>query len=377
MIKVACVKFGGLAAGGTERFLQSIAAYLPKDEFDVTYFYCDSAPYKGTDWKHPDTDESCKKFLIDNNVKLVKFNVAYKDITHPHHTWVDTNFFDLFNEDDFDIVQTARAGHSEFPFTQINRVPIIDAITLPGMAENKENVKAVFHISRFQAITWMNAGGPLEKAVILPIFQDLRRAEDSLRSMLEIPESDFIFGYHQRVDDNIFSTVALDAYSKIENNNTHFIMMGGSNKYEKYANQLNLKNFRQLPHSGDNEKISQFLNTLNVFTHARSDGETFGAVIAEALFHGLPVVSHEAPAMGHLETIGPAGFMCKSVDEYAKAMKTLMDDAELRMSLNRKAISHYSNNFSLNVCLSTLLTTYRRSYEKFRITSNNWSKKCH
>lgn len=371
MIKVACVKFGGLAAGGTERFLQSIAAYLPKDEFDVTYFYCDTAPYKGTDWKHPDTDESCKKFLIDNNVKLVKFNVGYKDITHPHHIWVDTNFFDLFNEDDFDIVQTARAGHSEFPFTQINKIPIIDAITLPGMAENKENVKAVFHISKFQALTWMNAGGPLEKAVILPIFQDLKRAEGSLRSLLEIPERDFIFGYHQRVDDNIFSPVALDAYSKIENSNTHFIMLGGSDKYEKHAKHLNLRNFHQLSHTGDNEKISQFLNTLNVFTHARSDGETFGAVIAEALFHGLPVISHEAPAMGHLETIGPAGFMCKNPDEYANAMSVLMNDVHLRTDLSNKAVLHYNRNFSLDACLDTLLTTYRRSNEKFRITSNN------
>ena len=101
MIKVACVKFGGLAAGGTERFLQSIAAYLPKNEFDVTYFYCDSAPYKGSDWKHPDTDESRRKFLLDHNVKIVKFDVGYKDITHPHHTWVNSNFFDTEGQSRF------------------------------------------------------------------------------------------------------------------------------------------------------------------------------------------------------------------------------------------------------------------------------------
>ena len=44
MIKVAFIKFGGMANGGTEKYLQTIAAHLPKDEFEVDFFYCDAAP---------------------------------------------------------------------------------------------------------------------------------------------------------------------------------------------------------------------------------------------------------------------------------------------------------------------------------------------
>lgn len=367
LIKVACVKFGGLAAGGSERLLQSIAAYLPKDEFEVTYFYCDSAPYKGSSWKHPDTDESCKQFLIDNNVKLVKFHVGYKDITHPEHIWVDSNFFEVFREDDFDIIQTARAGHREYPFTHINETPIIDAITLPGMAEDKENIKAVFHISKFQAVSWMNVGGPVEKIVILPIFQNLSRADSSLRNQLRIKENDFVFGFHQRADDNIFSPISLEAFSRIKNENVHFVILGGSQKYARLSEELGISNFHQIPHTGDNKKISEFLNTLNVFCHTRADGETFGAVISEALFHGLPVVSHVAPAMGQIETIGPAGFVCKDSYEYERKMIELISDKNLRDDLGIKAKDHYERNFSVNACLDTLLSTYRRSHEKFRI----------
>ena len=58
MIKVAFIKFGGMANGGTEKYLQTIAAHLPKDEFQVDFFYCDAAPYIGSDFKHLDTDES-------------------------------------------------------------------------------------------------------------------------------------------------------------------------------------------------------------------------------------------------------------------------------------------------------------------------------
>ena len=38
MIKVAFIKFGGMANGGTEKVLQTIASELPKDEFDVDFF---------------------------------------------------------------------------------------------------------------------------------------------------------------------------------------------------------------------------------------------------------------------------------------------------------------------------------------------------
>ena len=44
-IKVAFIKFGGMANGGTEKYLQTIAAHLPKDEFEVDFFYCDCLLY--------------------------------------------------------------------------------------------------------------------------------------------------------------------------------------------------------------------------------------------------------------------------------------------------------------------------------------------
>ena len=34
-IRVAFIKFAGLAAGGTEKYLQTLATNLPKDEFEV------------------------------------------------------------------------------------------------------------------------------------------------------------------------------------------------------------------------------------------------------------------------------------------------------------------------------------------------------
>ena len=57
-IRIAFIKYGGLSSGGTEKMLQIIAANLPKNRFAVDYFYCDSSPYIGSNYKHPETDES-------------------------------------------------------------------------------------------------------------------------------------------------------------------------------------------------------------------------------------------------------------------------------------------------------------------------------
>ena len=66
--KIAFIKFGGMAIGGTEKVLQTIASELPKDQYDVD-FYCDSAPYIGSDYKHLDTD--LKELSTVFKIKLI------------------------------------------------------------------------------------------------------------------------------------------------------------------------------------------------------------------------------------------------------------------------------------------------------------------
>ena len=48
-IKVAFIKVGGITSGGTEKFLQIIATNLPKDKFEVDYYYSDPVFLKKPD----------------------------------------------------------------------------------------------------------------------------------------------------------------------------------------------------------------------------------------------------------------------------------------------------------------------------------------
>ena len=359
MIKVAFIKFGGMANGGTEKVLQTIAAELPKDKFIVDYFYCDSAPYIGSDFVHPDTDPSRVQYVKDNGVNVIKFDVEFKDLRTATHDWVNTNFWELFDEEKYDVIQTGRSGHPEYPFTLINKTPIVDSIHLSGMAENKHNSVKTVLISKEQRDRWIMSGGPADKAVIIP--NPLRIPDvGEINYREEFGWQDkFIFGLHQRRDNHIFSPIPLEAYDEIEDDNTAFLLLGGSENYQKQAKDLGLKNFKHLPPVGELEPIHKFLNTLDVFAHGRSDGEQCSCAIIEAMSHGLPVISHTAPSMGQLEQIGDAGKVVENYEQYSNVMIDMLYDKNYYGKCAQNSKKRYNEIYKLE----SIIKKYADIYE--------------
>ena len=152
-IKIAFVKSGGLTSGGTEKFLQIIAVNLPKDKFEVDYYYCDPPFYKDLNHKPAITDLNRMKFMQDNNINLIKFNIEFVDLSTYTHDWINTDFWNKFEEDKYDIIQTGRAGHPEYPFYKIKKTPIVDSLHLSGMVDNQYNISRVMHICEWNKLT--------------------------------------------------------------------------------------------------------------------------------------------------------------------------------------------------------------------------------
>lgn len=356
-IKIAFVKFGGLCAGGTERFLHAIAANLPKDEFIVDFYYCDSAPYLGSDWVHPDTDQYRKKYLEDKKVNLIKFNVQYKDVRTPMHDWVNTNFWEVFDENNYDVIISGRAGHPEYPFYLIRKKPIINILTLIAGVDNQSNVFRTIQISEWAGKKWVEQGGDVSRLTIIPIFQEFPKPPfNNLREELGL-KNKFIYGFHQRNTEDLFSEVPLLAYKNVENEDTFFILLGGSSKYRQQATELGLKNFIALEHTGDENKIHSFLDSIDVFTHGRNDGETFGAVFTEAMYHKKPCISHKAAANGHVEVIGPSGTVFERHDivGYSNEMLRLKNDKQYYEDKSITGFNHYLSNYSLETQLNRII----------------------
>jgi len=362
MSRLAFIKFGGLATGGTEVFLQTLAANLSNLDFDVDYFYCDSAPYIGSNWIHPDTDKFRKKYIENSNVLLKKFSVKAKDITVPTHDWVDTNFWKLFDEKNYELVISARAGHPEYPFNKIKNTPMINFVTLNAGVDNQKNIFKNVLISDWAGKQWLNSGGDPSKFEVHPLLREIKLNKETLPPKRK---DVFTFGFHQRDNNDIYSEIPLLAYSKIMSDKTQFILLGGSKQYSDQANKLGLINFKQLDHTGNDLEIHKFLNSLNVFSHGRSDGETFGLVFTEAMFHGLPMVIHEAQNNAQREVVGDAGkvFPQNDVVGYATEMFRLKNDSNYYDRLSKIAFDRYTRYYSFDSNFDNLLDLINRGLQ--------------
>ena len=115
-----------------------------------------------------------------------------------------------------------------------------------------------------------------------------------------------------------------------------------------------------MDHESSSDTISEFLNTLDVYSHGRSDGETFGSVIAEAMMHALPVISHrvKSGANAHRETIGPGGFFAKNFHDYVEYMNRLISDSHLRHLMGLKGLTYATENYSLDSAADKLAQIY-------------------
>ena len=357
-IRVAFIKFGGLAAGGTERWLQTMAANLPKDKFSIDYYYCDAALYVGSDYRHADTDPARFAYMQAHGVSLIEFSVGAKDITVPTHDWIGTDFWQIFDPSKYDLVQTAKAGPAEYPYFLLS-LPVVEFVALSDGVDHSPNIAYSVHLSQWQRARWFQRGGNLTKSAVIPVPAEPPYTSENFRQALAIPEYAIVAGFHQRADENIYSPIPLQAFQRVWQPERHFIIMGGGDSYRNQAEQLGLKNVHFLPHSGDADRISRFLNTLDIFAHGRKDGETFGTVCAEAMIHGKPCLSHSSDiANAQPETMGPGGLFAQDEKDYERELQRLFSDDMLRKTLATKGERHALDYYTVNSCVNRLADIY-------------------
>ncbi|MEI8389691.1 MAG: glycosyltransferase family 4 protein [bacterium] len=350
-IKIAFIKNDGLTLGGTEKFLQTIAAGLPKNEFEVDYFYAnqeDNPP-----------NEARKQYLIDNGVNVIEFKTT-KQRVHRGKIWLDkTNFFDVF-KNNYDLIQTGRCGLYEEPFCNIKNIPIVDSLHYVVGVDNQYNISRVMHISNFSRDKWIEMSGDKDRIVMVSHPMIIPEVQfKNFRAELGLQDK-FIYGFHQRNDNAIFSDIPLKAFKEISDNNNAFVILGAGDNYKKQAAALGLDNVYFLDHTGDFVIIYNFIKMLNVYAHGRKDGELNSTAIAEALHFGKPIVSHISEAFnGHVECIGNAGFVVNNYVEYAQKLKEIETNTEFYKDLSEKALNRFDEMYNYEKQMQNIMNIYR------------------
>jgi hypothetical protein len=346
-IRVAFVKFLGMSSGGTDQWLQIMATNLDPRRFAIDYYYCDAAPFLGSTIKTIDTAPDRLAYMAAHNINLIKFHVWAKDNRVQTHDWLNTDFWDVFDSSKYDFVQTGKAGPAEYPYFKLD-LPVVELVALDGGVDKSPNIAWSIHPSPYQWVRWCQKGGNVNRSSVIPPPIEPPQTDTDLRQELEIPPNVVVAGFHQRTSDSIFSPIPLKAFAALENDNRYFIIKG-SDKYRQQALELGLKNVRFLPPAVDGVRISAFLNTLDIFSHGRRDGETFGSVLAEAMMHGKCCLSHKSNHdNAQPETMGPAGFFAETEEEYLHYLETLFQDRELREAMGKKGKIHAEGFYSLN-----------------------------
>jgi hypothetical protein len=349
-MKIAFCKFAGLANGGIEKYLQTMAIILKKQGYEIDYYYTNAAPITTTTWVHPDNDESRIKLMIDNDINLIKVNVGYR----VNNEWVDTDFFDKFDEDKYEYLITGGNGESEFPYNQLKKIKIIH--TVHGEHPfNQENIVKSVLLCNWQANKWLNNGGDSSKLEIIPsIVYTPDKYSKTLREKYKIPNDAFVYGFHQRNDNNISSTVSLEAYSKLEDDNTYFALLGGTEVHKTYVSNNNLKNVIFVDYTSSVNDIHDFLNGIDVYAHCRVDGEVCSASIIEAMYHQKPLISFPGLNMGHLEQLEDCGKMTYTIDDYRNEMINLKDK-EYYNQMSKRVKNKYDSFYHYKIVEDKIL----------------------
>ncbi len=340
-----------MSAGGTERYLRGLAKGLNKNLFEVTYFYSDPAGHTESNSKPLQNEAQFEADLNEHGVKTIKFRVGQKNDLSDRHEWRDTDFFEVFSESSFDLLVTGRAGHPEYPFFKIRKVPIIDTIHLDAGIDWQPNISKVVFLSNWSLEKWVRQGGPRQLTFQSSLILDKQPKKlvpnrEEIRDRIGITTK-FTIGMHQRASDDIFSSIPIDAFSKICHSlDVSFILLGGGKKYREQVARLGLQKYVYFFDFDSCLSEEEFLCSLDVYAHGRKDGEINSLAIARAMEAGLPVISHVSNQNnGHIECIGEAGYVVKTVEEYEEALTKVLTKPKVLLLLQEKAKYQFNEKY--------------------------------
>ena len=245
---------------------------------------------------------------------------------------LQTNFSELAKKYQFDIIHYGRSGYFEWPFNE-RLAPLQVETNIFGHRDNSDFLDKSITISNH--VSGIRRGSD---AVIYNPIPDAKFEGTSLREKLEIPEEAIVFGRIGRPAN--FTPIAIYAYAKLcqKYSNLYFIIIGPCEQIKQAVRANNIPNVILIEPTNNDKLIEQFHRSVDIFLHYRSDGETHGTGIAQAMMYGIPVVSHHSPVYNaQKETVATAGYVVSSAEEYFQSVEKLILNKELRNELSQKA----------------------------------------
>lgn len=335
---------------GTDKTAQLFCKYLRNsDRYDPFILYRDD---DGANCRI----EYMKSILGEDHVipytwvhKQNKFEAGCLDSKVPAGTNLQflpkyTNIQDVLSKINPDIFHLHRSGYLEFPgfkflaprakFIETN---IFGYNELPGfeqvdlsiyVSEYIKNSAIVNSSKKYNDPVLYN---PIEQPVFDMTAENIQRCKNDLRLKYNLPKNAILLGRVGRADN--FDPISLLAFQKIEKQykDIYYLVVNPCQNWRRVTTDLGLSNVIFIDKIIDDFELSRFYLGLDIYAHARNDGECCPCNIQEAMMHGLSVVSHQSLVYnGQKEIISEAGFVVAVGDHesYYKALSLLIKNEQ-------------------------------------------------
>lgn len=316
-----------LGFGGTEKAILLLARELKKSNFKPLLFYNDER----SGFRYWRLKLTAPKRYLQKYVHAYAREKIFEQEFGPECFFSGTGqeFIALANKIQPALIHFNRGEESDFYTENIakisTQIPIIET-NIFGRAANDKYLRRV---SRFLFVShWLKNKSPWggDKAFVLYNPIDSPKTPKTLREKLSIPANAKVIGMMGRPDlaSDDFVKLAVEPLLDF----AHIICLGLKPNFTK----LNHPRLHLVAPTADESELSQFYNSLDVFAHRRLDGETFGMIIAEAMMHGKPVVSHLSPVdNAQVEVLGDSHWVTEFQDHlgYKERILSLLNNSAL------------------------------------------------
>lgn len=351
-----------LGLGGTEKTCQLFFEHATRGEFEVAVAYEKSG-------SHPRMHEFQCGALLGGEL--------YQVDSYTNGTPNSRSLQDVINSFKPDILHVYRSGYPEFPVGQVT-VPHIVETNVFGFISGEHQVKRSLFMSKWLMDYGLRRLGPI------PAGHPILKRMDFVNNPVERPwssarlrirdtwgEKAIVLGRVGRPDNGIYNHIHVQAALLLreQGHDVRFIVVAPPENMLDDLFQHRIP-FYALEATTNQTVLSMAYNSMDIYAHARADGETFGVNIAEAMMHGLPVVTHYAkpsfPGMGvfqaqtELVSQAETGWVVNNdVWEYVGALKLLIDNPDMRRKMGDAGREKAEREFEVSVCMKKLEKIYR------------------
>ena len=354
----------GLGYAGTDRVAQLFAKYLERgDKYKPYILYRANGPQ--------DRLDEVRKFLPEEQLIEYSWNPGETGTQPPYYIPEESDLAQKVAEIGPAVFHVHRSGYPEWPGTREvipNCCKMIET-NIFGYPDRTGNVDCHLYISEYiKGLAKLKGGldgpvlyNPTEQPVLDMTTENHQQCREALLDRLKLPRNAILLGRVGRPDN--FDPISLLAFQSIEAEFDHvyYLVVAGDSGWTGKAEQLGLKNVRFLDPIINDVELSKFYHGLDIYAHARHDGECCPCNIQEAMMHSLTVVSHQSLIHnGQAEIIEACGYVVPVGDyaAYAEVLRGLILDQGLRDVMGREARRRAMHDFEASVITHHLERVY-------------------